>query len=155
MYQAAKEKQTSKILLPLLSTWKKGTNHKWGGKGVTRQNGSYETKTKTIIKTNTTIDTETKQIWKRGTSHKWGGRCFNFVLCARRRGYMRQVKDKHKHKDKQRKKRPGIGKPQMGRGKIQYNSNTNTKRDAKKTLMLENIRHGGGVNLSQNSNRDR
>ena len=49
MYQAAKEKQTSKILLPLLSTWKKGTNHKWGGKGVTRQNGSYETKTKTII----------------------------------------------------------------------------------------------------------
>ena len=65
MYQAAKEKQTSKILLPLLSTWKKGTNHKWGGKGVTRQNGSYETKTKTIIKTNMTIDTETKQIWKK------------------------------------------------------------------------------------------
>ena len=32
--QAAKEKQTSKILLPLLSTWKKGTNHKWGGRGV-------------------------------------------------------------------------------------------------------------------------
>ena len=34
-WQAAKEKQTSKILLPLLSTWKKGTNQKWGGRGVT------------------------------------------------------------------------------------------------------------------------
>ena len=138
-------------MLPLLSTWKKGTNHKWGGKGVTRQNGSHETKTKTIINTNTTIDAETKQIWKKGTSHKWGGRGFNYDLCAR--GRMRQIKEKHK--DKQREKRPGKGKPQMGRGKIQYNSNTNTKRDAKKTLMLENIRHGGGVNLSQNSNRDR
>ena len=105
MYQAAKEKQTSKILLPLLSTWKKGTNHKWGGKGVTRQNGSYETKTKTIIKTNMTIDTETKQIWKKRTSHKWGGRGFNFDLCTRQRGCMRQIKEKHKHKEKQREKK--------------------------------------------------
>ena len=118
MYQAAKEKQTSKILLPLLSTWKKGTNHKWGGKGVTRQNGSYETKT--IINTNTTIDTETKQIWKKGTSHKWGGKGVTRQNGLYETKTKTIINNKYDHRYRNKTNLKEGNQPQMGRQRFQF-----------------------------------